>query len=376
MLNLKLPLLIIVWIVFLLPFPSVAFGAQKPASSPAKPGPQKPETEKPSPKDPTKKDEPKAPKKNDAAGGLVEVEGQLYTKDEKEKLDKGWRRLDYDWISPEEVPNIEKGMFKINGSWVTLEQADTYHANEETPWIIPTRHFAITSNVTRKQILQLSEFAEKTYTGMKEMFGVEPKGKMGIRIFNNVDAANAYAQQFAGGDRANIHSSVWIGYVAEDEKERPAIVLFDGEPGKGFSHLFMMHAVVHKYMDATFPDPDSIPEWFVEGVATYFERYIVDGLRPWALAQLQRRGGVSKLEDATKKFSMSSDDSDGSQTKMQLAALVIAYYAFGKDKKEEALFKKAIASMTKSKEQRASAIDKLIEDSEGLQKKLKAYAGF
>lgn len=356
-----------------------AWAQNKPASKPANPPAQKPGTgDKKGPKDNPKdapKQEPRVDTKKDGNKGLINVDGEWYTKEEKEKLDKGWKKLDYEWIAPEEAGNIEKGMFKINGSWVTQDQADTYHANEETPWIIPTKHFAITSNITRKQILMLAEFGEKTYTGLKEMFGVEPKGRLGVRVFNSVDAANNYGQQFAGGDRASNHSAVWLAYLSEGEKERPAVLLFDGEPGKGFSHLHMMHATVHKYLDTAFPDGDAIPEWFNEGLATYFERYTDGSLRQWALQQIVKRGGVEKLGSVTKKFALSADDAYGSQTKMQLAGLIVAYYVLSPDKPDEALFKKVLAAMPKAKEVREAAIEQLVANPEVLEKKLKKFAG-
>lgn len=354
-----------------------AQGSGKPAS---KPGTQKPKEKdggakpgKPEKATDKKKDQPVAPspKKEE----MVEVDGQMYTKTEKEKLDKGWRRLDYDWISPEDAPNIDKGLFKVNDKWVTLEEADTYHANDETPWIIPTRHFAFTSNVSRSEILRLSKHAEATYTSLKDMLGAEPKGgRLGVRIFNSVDTANAYGQEFAKDDKEANHSSVWLAYLGDGEKERPAVVLYDGPDGKGFAHLYMAHAAAHKFIDATFPDAATIPDWFVEGLATFCERWTDGALRNWALQQLIRRGAPDKLDKFESSFRLAADDPDGSQTRMQHAALVIAYYHFGAEKAEEATFKKALAALSKTGDARAAAINKLLEDSKGLEKKLKKYA--
>lgn len=352
----------------------VAQSPAKPASNPAKSTPGKNDKEKPAtpekPKADSNQQKPKSGKDE-----LIEVNGQLYTKDEKEKLDKGWKRLDYDWFPPEEAANVEKGLFKINGAWVSVEEADKYHSNEGTPWIIPSKHFAFTSNVTRAQILMLAKYAETTYDTMKEIFTVEPKGRMGVRIFNSVDGANDYAREFVKGERESHHSGVWLAYIGDGEKERPAIILFDGEPGKGFSHIYMGHAAAHKYLDATFPDPDEIPEWFAEGIATYCERYLEAGLRQWAIQSIIKRGGVDKISTFAKNFKITSEDPDKSQTKIQQAGLIIAYYILGTDKKDEVLFKKATATMAKGKDPRAAAIDKLLEDADNLEKKLKKYAG-
>ena len=63
--------------------------------------------------------------------------GEWYTKEEKDKLDKGWKRLDLDWIPPDEAGNIKEGKFKINKNWVSEAEANEYHYKEEQPWEIP-----------------------------------------------------------------------------------------------------------------------------------------------------------------------------------------------------------------------------------------------
>lgn len=350
---------------------------------PAKPAPAKPapdkggDKDKQKPKDgapekakPDNQQKPKAAKDE-----YININGELYTKEEKEKLDKGWKRLDYDWISPEDVPNVDKGLFKVEGKWLTIEEADKYHSNEETPWIIPKGHFAFTSNISRAQIMMLSTYAETSYNALKDLLGAEPKGRLGMRIFNNVESANGYAQEYVKGERESHHSSVWLAYIGDGEKERPGVILFDGEPGKGFAHIYMGHAAAHKFIDATFPDPDTIPEWFVEGLATYCERYLDGSLRQWALQMLIKRGGIDKLSTFSKNFKITAEDPDKSQAKLQQAALIIAYYVLGLDKQDEAAFKKAVATLPKTKDAREAAIEKLLDNPDALEKKIKKYAG-
>ncbi|MBI3819300.1 MAG: hypothetical protein HY286_11455 [Planctomycetes bacterium] len=350
---------------------------KKPASSPAKPPSGKNDKEKP--KEPEK---PKADPAQKAKGGkddLITIDGELYTKEEKEKLDKGWKRLDYDWIAPEEASNIDKGKFKINNAWVTLDEADKYHANEATPWSVPIKHFAYTTNIPREQIIMLSKYAEQSYATLKDITGVEPKIRLGVRVFNNVESANEYAKEYAKEVRESHHSSLFPGYVADGEKDRPAIVLFDGGPGKGFAHIYMAHAAAHKFIDAALPDPNAIPEWFNEGLATYCDRYLEAQLRPWAFSSLVKRGGIDKLSTFVKNFKTSVDDDDAvtkSQTKFQQAGLIVGYYMLGGDKADETLFKKTCTMLSKPKEQRDAAIDKLLDNPDVLEKKIKKFAGF
>lgn len=347
--------------------PSAAQGG-KPQNPPAK-GKEKP-ADKP-------KDQGKTDPKKDPTKDLVQVDGEWYTKEEKEKLDKGWKRLDLDWIPAEEVANIEKGMFKINGTWATGAEADEYHSKESTPWEIPTKHFLVVTPIPRAQALELAKHAETTYDIVARTVGMEPKlaprQHLKVRIFGGIEAGNEFAQG-AQGESAH-HTSVFPGYVADWDSEAPAVAIFDGEKGKsfGFSYNYVGHAVAHKVLELVIPEIDKAPQWLIEGICGYADRYFSPQMRDWAISNLVRRGGVPRINNFAKRFGLSADDPDGSQTKLHEAAIIVAYYATTSDKADEALFKKAMTSLPKARE-REAAIDKLLEKSDDLEKKLKKFA--
>jgi hypothetical protein len=316
-------------------------------------------------------------KKPEPKVDLVEVDGEWYTKDEKAKLDKGWKRLDFDWIAPEEAPNIEKGLFKVNKAWVTEAQADEYHSKEGQPWEIPTKHFRVVSGVPRKQLLELAKHAEETWDLLGRTMGAEPKmeprKRFKLVIFDSVDAGNQFASQ-AQSDSAH-HTSVFPGYVADWDEDKPAVAVFDGEKGKslGLTPNYTAHAVAHKYLEEVIPDVEKAPEWLIEGLAGFSDRYCAPYLKKWAIENLVRRGGIPKLDKFAKRFALSADDPDASQTKIHAAALIIAYYASTTDKADEAAFKKAMASLKKPKD-RDAAIEALLDKPDDLEKKLKKFA--
>jgi hypothetical protein len=357
---------------------SPAQNGQKPKNPPAsKPAPKGKDNPKDNPKDKPK--DAAAPKKPDAKEALVEVDGEWYTKEEKDKLDKGWKRLDLDWIPPDEAGNIKEGKFKINKNWVSEAEANEYHYKEEQPWEIPTKHFIVAAPIARAQAVELAKHAESTWDLMARVLGgepkLEPRKKFKIRIFGNVDAGNEFAAQ-AQGEVAH-HTTVFAGYVADWEPDKPAVALFDGEKGTdkyGFSRFHVAHAVAHKFMEESIPEIDKAPQWFIEGLASYADRYSIPQYRDWAIQQLVRRGGVPKLNNFAKKFALTADDPDASQTKLHEAALIVAYYATTTDKTDEANFKKAIASLKKPTG-RDAAIDTLLEKPDDLDKKLKKFAG-
>lgn len=343
---------------------------QKPPAAPAsKPAP----AQKPAEKDraPAKKEEPKQK--------LVEVNGEWFTPEEKAKLDAGWRRLDLDWIPPDEVANMEKGSFKVNNAWVTLEEADTFHSDENTPWMIPTQHFLLVGPVPRVQLIEIGKEAELTYDVLTRLLGTEPKlpprTKMKLRVFGSIDAGNEYAQR-AAADMAH-HTSVFAGYVADRDPDRPAVIIFDGERGKsyGFSLFYARHAVAHKFLEEVVPDVNKASEWFIEGIAGYCDRYTTPQNRAWAIENLARRGGVpTKLRGFPKRFGLSADDPNGSQTRIHEAALIVAYFATNPEKDDEARFKKALASLKNTRE-REDKIEALLDNADELEKRVKKFAG-
>lgn len=298
--------------------------------------------------------------------GLVLHADEWVTKEEKEKLGSGWKRLDMELVPPDEAENIQKGLFKINGQWVSVDEANKYHSSDATPWVIPSRHFIVTSTIPRAEIERLTKRAELTYETLRGLLKTEPAGKIRITLFSNIDAANAYAQSAGAGD----HSSVWPGYVSEADPERPTVALYES----GFGHLYIAHAAAHKFLDEVAAEPDKIPDWFTEGLVVYAERYADVEVRDWSIKSLVGRGGFTHVADLTKSFKLSAEDAKASQTRLFEVGLIVAYLATNPDKGDGERFRAVIANLTKPAD-RERAIQNLIAQPSDLDKHILKFAG-
>lgn len=298
--------------------------------------------------------------------GLVRHQGEWVSKEEKEKLDAGWKRHDTELIPPAEIANIEKGLFKVQGAWVTRAEADAHHASDATPWVVPSKHCVIRSTVNRNEIERLLRIGDQAYEVVHRLVGVEPPAKIRILLFGSIEAGNTYAQE----SNAGAHSSVWPGYLSENDPEKPAVALYD----QGFAHLYVAHAVAHKYIDAVAVDSEKIPEWFAEGIASYVDRYSTVELRDWAIKNLVRRGGFSGVADVVDKFKMTADDIEGSQTRLFEAGLVVAYLVEAPEKADSEKLKKALSALKRPGE-REPAIQRLISSPAELEKRIRKFAG-
>ncbi len=299
--------------------------------------------------------------------GLVKVDGEWLTKEEKGRLDAGWKRQDFAWVSPEELPQLEKGLYKVGDKWLSEAEADQVHSSWDTPWIVPTKHFVISATVPRKEIERLAAFAEAAWEELSRLTGLHPERRHNLRLFASIDEANEYGQEYAAD-----HSSIWPGYVAPEDPEAPAVALYDGVAGKGFSHLFVAHAAAHKFLHDAVPEPGSLPDWFVEGLATYVDRYLTVEMRNWATQSLKTRGGLGKLGKTIERFTLSVDDRSESEKRLFEVGLLFAYFAGFPEKADADRFEKAMKSLADPRK-RKDLIQKLVDRADELEKNVKRF---
>lgn len=295
--------------------------------------------------------------------GKVKVDGEWLTKDEKSKLDAGWKRQDLEWVSPEDQPKMAEGLFKVGDKWLSAAEADSAHASASNPWKIPGKHTILISTLGRDEIVRLLAFAENAATLTQKILGKQLPSRITVRVFATTDEANEFGQQFAAD-----HSSIWPGYVAERDPERLAVCSYD----KDFAHLYVAHAAAHKAIDVLVPEADKLADWFLEGLVTYVERFSSTAYKEWAIQQLVRRGGISKLDDHLKKMVLSVEDIEGSQTRLYEAGITFAYFIETPEKSDEEAFKKAIASLSKPQKDRMEPISKLLHGD--LEKRVRKYS--
>jgi hypothetical protein len=327
--------------------------------------------------------------------GLVEYEGQWvrpeeipliekgYVKDEtgawidpeaQKKLADGWVLQDLEWIPPDEKENIERGLWKCGDQWLSLEDANAYHATVEQCWKIPGQHFVVYSTCDRKTAERALREADDAFTDLVRIYGVQPMERPHFLLLNSREQYGRFAAGDPGSQRPGAESrglsSVHGAFFADlwfdlaEKKFLGAGVSYwdvDDERDNAFGRLWARHAAGQSFAEAIDPStetlnklfgsmgaggysPDSfwdeklLPPWFRWGAATYVERYAVDKsaagaqnpyqLREWSVSNIQAAGGLDPL-DAIFTFGVTVDDPQGSSKLINEAGLLVAFVVDG-----------------------------------------------
>ncbi len=209
--------------------------------------------------------------------GLVKVGDEWLSPEDKAKLDQGLVRVGGRFVTKEEKEALEQGKVLVDGKWISKEEANRIHSDWENAWQIQTEHYLIRTNKDYDFAQKMGEEAEKCYALMKEFLGgLEPKtsGKpLSVYILATIDEYNAFGTQFAPGDEA-FHQSTIGCFHATGHPEAPATSYYAFDEGYKFlwTEDWLWHVLPHQYMSLVLPNIQTPA--IVEGIATYFERFV------------------------------------------------------------------------------------------------------
>lgn len=300
------------------------------------------------------------------AGEWVSKSELARAKRDAEMLAKGWRQqTDLVWVSPEEAKNWEENKWKCGDKWLTLEEANAYHAKLDQWWTIPSQRFLLLTTVEHETALAAANEADRIYGDMKRLFPFEPRGKPEVVILNSIAQYNT----FSGGDQTRPltatggQSSCHYAHFAELRVDPGPPVEYKGcgvgywqtnDPNIApYGKHSVRHAAALSYVEAIDPSwsavasmfsggdfsPESfyaekrIPRWLRYGAASYVERYYQDAYandpwwtRKWALSNLLRQGPISPFETI---FALRLDPADGTGRAISEAGLVVSFLLDG-----------------------------------------------
>ena len=305
--------------------------------------------------------------------GLVRDEsGAWVSKEEHEKLQAGWKRQDLVWIPPDEIENIEKGLWKCGDQWLSLEEADRFHALIGRWWSIPTDHFTLHSTCSRELSLRAVDLLYLAYRDLVRVVGVHPPEPVEVVLLNS----EQQYRTLSSGDSplGNIEttglSSVHHAFFADAWFDLPAEVFHgagvgywdaSSDAGNSWGPLSLRHAAAHSYLEAVDPstktvektfssrgrdfDPEDFwgekrfPRWFRYGVAAYVERYYVDSTvaqggnpnwtREWSVQNIVNKGGLRPVQQIFDAQLDAANPDDGAKL-INERGLVVAFLVDGK----------------------------------------------
>lgn len=295
-------------------------------------------------------------------------------KEEAERKAAGFlfRADDNSWVAPSDVQHWTALRWKCGEEWVELAQANEFHSKLENAWELVGEHFTVVSTCDWAGADAARWYAEKSYPELVRIFGLAPARRPEFVVLASLDQYNAAA----GGARpllpdAEGYSSLHGAYFADlafDFSTPPAqffgcgVSFWDRKDEKlrGWGPYWLRWAAAQSFVDAIDPSwgfigemnqagaigtstagfwaEKRIPRWFRYGAASYVERYMKDpeaaadanpwGLREFAFGQLQRSGGLRKLDEVF-AFALDLTKLESSARLYHEAGLVVSFLLDG-----------------------------------------------
>ncbi|HEV8267811.1 MAG TPA: hypothetical protein VGR00_06250, partial [Thermoanaerobaculia bacterium] len=353
-------------------------------------------------------------KKEAKAKGLVQYKGEWVPKDDVPFLEKGlvknesgewvdaeaerkraegWVKQDFTWISPEEKPHLEKGEWKCGDEWMSLADANAFHADPEHGWRIPGDHFTLLTTCDREVATQkVQKNLEFAWEDLARIYGKTPAAPVNVLIFRDQAQYEAYAagnpEGGVPGTESHGLSSVHYAFFADQgvdlEKEEfcpMGVSYWDAstEAGNHWGVHSVRHALGQSFGDAIDPspkavakirssgDPDpkgfwaekKVPAWFRWGAASYAERYFIDTLvaaggnsrwaREWSVSNIVGRGGLRPLDEIF-RCNVTNEGGQDSQKLINEVGLVMAFVVDGGCAPVQAKYKTLMEAIRDGKE--------------------------
>lgn len=306
--------------------------------------------------------------------------GEWLTTADRKRLSAGWVRQDLEWIEPEQVPEFEAGRWRVDGEWLSLEEADGRRSRLASPWLIPGARVRLMATTDRATALEAREHMERAIEDLRAVFGADPVLPLDVALLRNEEQFDRFAFGEPDGRRAPASLSrlhvLGGGYFAESriangEWSGMGVGLWDADIpyGDAYGVHSARRALGLSYVDALDPSPKAIkkgdyakydeekelPAWLRFGAATYAERFFRDRhippggdewwARKWSLTNLDHQGGLGSVADVLAGMP-SADDPEASRRWMLSAGALVAFLVDGEHEATDAAhgaFQEALA---------------------------------
>ncbi|MEM1450899.1 MAG: hypothetical protein AAF957_02735 [Planctomycetota bacterium] len=293
----------------------------------------------------------------------------------KKRLAEGWKQQDLVWVEPGEVENIDKGLWKCGDKWLPLEQADDWHAEYDSPWVIPTTRAVIWSTANRETAMKAAKEAENAYFDMRKVFGFGGEVSVPFMLLRNqtdylqfMDGSEDYdlpqldPLAMSAFNRASF-ADLWFDFD-EEAYRGMGVTYWDADDPNGdlFGKYDARFAYGLSFVESIDPTPQAaddvlregevspefaqvriedqkLPRWFRWGAACYASRWFVDNTikkggdpyyaRAWSASNLNKEGGLLSFDDVF-EFEASGGNENTYRMILQ-AGLLVAFLVDGKD---------------------------------------------
>ena len=331
----------------------------------------------------------------DANGAWQHPLAKVRQQRDQEMLAKGCQLQDLEWVDPAEFEQWRQGLWKCGEQWLDTAAANAYHADPKQGWYVPSEHFVIYTTVDRERVEWCKWYADQTYADLVRLFGIAPGArpsaidllgpngdKPEVVVWNSLAQYNKFASGSENDGLSSLHYAFFADALVDDSVQPAAYAAVGcafwdaGVPAlAAFGQHSIRHAAALSFVEAIDPSwralgdaamgtqakstaafwaEKRIPRWLRYGAASYVERYFLDNTvkadgdprwsRDWALASLQRDGGLRDIQKVF-EFKISLADAKGSTQLIHEAGLLVAYVLDGGDAQVQSAHRQLLVAL-------------------------------
>lgn len=278
----------------------------------------------------------------DAKKGVFRHEGQLVSKFEYRQFAAGKVRHPKTGmlIAKEDAEKAATQFQLPDGKWVSEDEANKFHADVRTPWLLRTTYCNVLSNLPLADVLATYKAPiDEGYETVKQVFaGKEPSPARRPTVFitASVDEYKEFGTRFGAG------GSAYGTFLADADFDIPQlggefrVALVNHE--KDWGAYWVRHAVGMSYAHALGAEGGvELPLWFVRGVGGFAERFYTDGVAAHFGQQHIAKGGVPSMNSWFKVYDINGENEPKTNDALVFqAAFNIAFGMRGGDKQATA----------------------------------------
>ena len=252
---------------------------------------------------------------DDAKKGVFHHEGKLVSRDEKAALLAGlvYHPVTGLLIAKADLAKAEQGQFPIGreGRWADLAQANRFHADASSPWIVRSYYTTIATTLDMEKIESLKKGLDETCEKLGPVLGGQPLPayRPTILIAATIDEYREFGNQF--GDETSAASAFLMS------SENSLTLPFQAPVRAGIctAHQFAMaqyyaqHALGLAFLNGKCQESGAdLPLWFQQGVGALAGFYTDDRIGAhFCRTMVVVRGGVNDLRTFFNDFAINPD---------------------------------------------------------------------
>jgi hypothetical protein len=240
-----------------------------------------------------------------AAADIESVHAEWMTPEQRDRQERGLVLFENEWLSPEEIAKRKENLYHVDEKYVSLEEANQVHSDLAKPWVFEAEYIGLRTNCeygVGRQVLQGNNNvagANKTYKRTLQNLGfevpAEAKPKISIVLVAGEEDYNSIGNNVQDDQDAQ-KSSSYSYFCHLDPQTGSYVGIVNYALTPDYTTYMAMQAASELAL-RSHEFGETVPRWFIEGVACSEARFFDPLLGKWTIDGLRNAGGLVSLNN-------------------------------------------------------------------------------